>query len=453
MRTSVPAGPPAAPSRRIARTGRRIARTGVAAALGVVMAAGLTIGAGTASAASTTVVSDADITRDCTATTPVCEFQRDGGTATVVDDAKAQSGTGFLRLDTPAGNDKATVNTTAFAGRKLSEISDLEYRTYIEKTAINPVQAPALNIGLTTSLGFVTLVWEPVYTNTAVAAGSWQNWSPSTSNGGWWASNDVTAPGTPNKYGFATYSASFADVKAAQPDAIVRLVGVNQGGGNPGLTAGVDLFRVNDTTYDFDNPVLPTAIAATSGGGQSAEVGKTFAQPLTATVTGAGGRPVPGAPVSFAVTSGSAAFGSSTTATATTGTNGAAVSPALTAGSTAGPVTVTATSGTLTTTYALTVTPAPAPVPARADLSAALTAPSTATPGKTFTATLTVRNAGPSAAASVASGITVPKGLRITGAAGGAVTNDGRNVGFLTPSIASGKSVTFTVTVSVDRSA
>ncbi|QJY45448.1 DUF11 domain-containing protein [Pseudonocardia broussonetiae] len=160
---------------------------------------------------------------------------------------------------------------------------------------------------------------------------------------------------------------------------------------------------------------------------------------------------MPGAPVTFTVTSGSAAFGTSATASATTGPTGAAVSPDLTAGATAGPVVVTATSGTLTTTYALTVTPAPVVGPARADVSVALAAPATVRQGGTFTATLTVRNAGPATATSVASGITVPKGLRITAGGGGAVARDGRAVGFLAPSVASGATVTHTVTVTVDR--
>ncbi|MBW0119300.1 hypothetical protein, partial [Pseudonocardia abyssalis] len=319
---------------------RRTTRAGTAVAVAATVLAGLAIGAGTASAASTVRVSDADITQVCSATTPLCESRRDGGSATVVDDVRAESGTGYLRIDTPAGNDKATVSTTAFAGRKLSEITALEYRTLVEQVGTgNAQQAPALNVGITTSQGFTTLVWEPLYT-APVVSGTWQRWSPSTSNGGWWASGDLTATGAPNKYGFATYTATFAEVKAAQGDATVGLVSVNQGGGNPGLRAGVDLLSVNDTTYDFDNPVVASTIAATDGGGQSAEVGRAFARPLTATVTGAGA-PAPNAPVTFAVTGGSAAFGTSATASTTTNASGVAVSPTLTAGATAGPVTVT----------------------------------------------------------------------------------------------------------------
>ncbi|QJY45447.1 hypothetical protein [Pseudonocardia broussonetiae] len=142
---------------------RRTTRAGTAVAVAAAVAAGLALGAGTASAATTVRVSDADITRACGATTPLCEFQRDTGTATVVDGSGAPAGTGYLRLDTPLGNDKATVSTTAFAGRKLSEITALEYRTFVEQAGTsNGQQAPALNIGVTTPQGFTTLVWEPL---------------------------------------------------------------------------------------------------------------------------------------------------------------------------------------------------------------------------------------------------------------------------------------------------
>lgn len=433
---------------------RRTTRAGTAVAVAAAVVAGLALGAGTASAATTVRVAEADILMPCSASTPVCEFNRDGGTAAVVDDGRAQTGRGYLRLDTAVANAKATVSTTAFSGRKLSEITTLGYRTLVEQLGTSDArQAPALNISITpVGGGFTTLVWEPVYTpDGTITQGAWQQWSPSSSRGGWWASGTNPVTDQTNVYGFTSFTASFADVQAAQGDAIVQLIGVNQGGGNPGLQAGVDLLTVNETTYDFDNPVVATAIAATDGNGQSAEVGKPFAKPLTATVTGAGGDPVPNAPVTFAVTGGSAAFGTSATASTTTNAAGAAVSPTLTAGATAGPVTVTATSGTFTATYTLTVTPAPVVGPARADVSVAITAPATVRQGGTFTATVTVRNAGPAAATTVASGLTVPKGLRITAGGGGIVARDGRAVAFVAPSIASGSTVTYTVTVAVDR--
>lgn len=426
---------------------------------------------GTALAAGTVEVGDAQlVANQCVASSPTgyCTFTRGGGTAKVVDDQRAKAGTGYLRLDTPgtAGvSDKAYVFAQAFAGKKLSEITDLEYETYIEQVGTsNDKQAPAINIPILpnkndasgTPLKFTTLVFEPLYTSATVTPGTWQRWSPSTTpsgSGGWWTSNSVTGPGTPNDYGFNTYTASFADVKAALPDAVIGAgIGPNQGGGNDGLRAGVDLLKVNDTTIDFDNPVVPTAIAATSGDKQTAEVGTPFAQPLAATVRGAGNAPAPSQDVTFTVTAGSATFAGSTTAKATTDDEGVATSPVLTAGGTAGPVTVTATSSTLTATFTETVAPAPV-VPRQADLSAALTVPSSVRAGSSFPVTLTVRNAGPVDATRVVSGVTVPSGFRVTKATGGAVSRDGRSVGYLTPSVAAGRSQTFAVTVTADKAA
>lgn len=88
---------------------------------------------------------------------------------------------------------------------------------------------------------------------------------------------------------------------------------------------------------------------------------------------------------------------------------------------------------------------------ARADLSASLTVPSAATAGTPFTVTLTVRNAGPSPATTVGSGLTPASGLKVTNAGGGAVTSNGRAVGFVARTLASGAEVTYTVQVTADR--
>ena len=153
--------------------------------------------------------------------------------------------------------------------------------------------------------------------------------------------------GQPNAFGFNSYTANFAEVKAALPDAEVIGVSVNQGSGSTGLVAGVDRFTVNDTVYEFENPVVPTALTIKDGTGQTAAPTKPFAKPLSTTLVGAGNTPAPGATVTYEVTSGSARFPGGATATATTDANGVAVSPTLTAGLVPGPVTVIARSGTL----------------------------------------------------------------------------------------------------------
>lgn len=232
------------------------------------------------------------------------------------------------------------------------------------------------------------------------------------------------------------------------------------GGGSSLVPAGFTLQGATNTgngTVTLSWTVAPAAgaIVATSGGGQSAQAGAAFAQPLVATVTDPlDDAPIPGAAVTFTVTAGSATFPNGTgTATATTGPDGRASTP-LTAGTTAGPVTVTATTPGAATpaTFTGTVT-APPPVADRADLTASLAVPATLRAGSSGPVTLTVRNTGPGAANRVASGIALPNGLTVTGGGGGAVSKDKRAVGFLTPTIAANGTVTYTVTVTADRNA
>lgn len=237
--------------------------------------------------------------------------------------------------------------------------------------------------------------------------------------------------------------------------------GVSAGGGGGGgsslAPAGGSVAAATgpaSITLSYDVAPVAGAIAATSGGGQSAQAGAAFAQPLVATVTDPGANvPVPGAPVTFTVTAGSASFPGGNTATVTTGSDGRATAPTLTAGSTAGPVTVTAATPGVAAPATFTGTVTAAPAADRADLAATLTVPATLRPGGSGPVTLVVRNAGPGPARSVASGIALPDGLTVTNGGGGAVSNNKRAVGFLAGTIAPNGSVTYTVTVTAAPSA
>ena len=240
----------------------RRARPVVAVLVALGAAAGVAVAAPGAAAAApvTTKVAQADLAPSCA--TPsragICTELTAGGTAQVVNDARAQIGRGYLRLSTPDSASHATVYTTAFTGRKLTDIDSLGFRTLLEhQVATNPAVAPSINIAINPNKAgkaFSTLVWEPIYTGAPVLGSTWQSWSPSTSQGGWWATRALSGTGTPNAFGFPSYTATFAQVKAALPDAVILGVAVNQGSGSPGLVAGVDGFAVNGTTYDFENP-------------------------------------------------------------------------------------------------------------------------------------------------------------------------------------------------------
>ena len=85
-------------------------------------------------------------------------------------------------------------------------------------------------------------------------------------------------------------------------------------------------------------------ITATDGDGQTATVGTAFGTALAANVVDGTDNPVSGDTVTFTVTSGPATFpGDQSSATATTGADGTATAPTLTAGTTPGAVSLTAT--------------------------------------------------------------------------------------------------------------
>lgn len=438
---------------------------GRAARLAAVLAGSLALGlvatTGTASAATPTViqVSDAQL-----ATYPAAGEKganrelSAGGTATVIDSG-AKS---YLQLKTPDALSHATVHTYSMYGKKLDALTDLSFQSLIETVSSNGDQlAPSLNIEINPNKAgktYTTLVWEPINAHIPVQAHQWQTFTPSTTPapGGWWATKALSDTGTPNIYGFNTYTATFADVQAALPDATIISVGVNQGTGSPALVSDVDQLKVNDTVYDFDNPVVPNKVVSTAGSGQSARALTPFASPLQVKVTGRDGTvPAPGAPVTFTVATGGnadypgATFpGGAKTATVNADASGVATSPQLIAGLIPGPVTVTATSGSLPpVTFTLTVTP-PAGAPV-ADLAVTVTGvPLTAAPGSTFVATVSVRNTSSFPTTQVRTVVTAPAGLRITGGPTGIITPAAAV--FTAPTLAPGATLTYPVTFTID---
>jgi uncharacterized protein (TIGR03437 family) len=121
--------------------------------------------------------------------------------------------------------------------------------------------------------------------------------------------------------------------------------------GNTGGVAQVQV-TVGTAVATFNLTVnIPSAgIQKGSGDQQNAPINTAFALPLTVEVVNSNGAAVPGAPVSFQVTSGVATLGSPST---TTGSNGQA-STAVTADGTGGTITVKATSASFSVTFTLT---------------------------------------------------------------------------------------------------
>jgi len=193
-------------------------------------------------------------------------FTRDGGSGVMVaGPATPPGGTGSFGMSTPLSNDKATLFNYEHIGTPLSSVGAIAYSTY--RTAGSLQQVAALNIevdfnGPAAAHGFTTLVFEPVY-NTGqglVVSGVWQRWDAF--DGGaatWWSTKPI--PGVCAFSCFVSWNA----IIAANPDAtILGGVGINQGGGNPGLSTSVDNFTLgyggNSVTYDFEQFRTPSSL-------------------------------------------------------------------------------------------------------------------------------------------------------------------------------------------------
>ncbi len=106
-------------------------------------------------------------------------------------------------------------------------------------------------------------------------------------------------------------------------------------------------------TFNLTVNIPSVGLQKVSGDLQSALINAAFASPLTVKVVDSSGNGVSGAQVNFQVTSGTATLGSSSAITDSTGK----ASTSVTAGSTAGAITISATSSTFSVNFTLTAQP------------------------------------------------------------------------------------------------
>lgn len=240
---------------------------------------------GAAAVCETVVVTNDDVVRLPLNTAPPAGthwalYTRQSGAGDFVSGpGQPPSGVGSLSLRTPGtppnGSDKVTLFNYDHIGTTLASIDAISYSTYRDaaSTAL-PHMAPALNLeidfnGPTVGGGFTTLVFEPVY-NTAqggVVAGQWQSWD-AFANGTaiWWSTRAI--PGVCASSCFVTWN----QILAANPNAtILGGFGVNQGGGNDGLIANVDVLKIgygdDCVVYDFEPFRVAAAKDACKNGG------------------------------------------------------------------------------------------------------------------------------------------------------------------------------------------
>ena len=236
-----------------------MALTGMA----IVLAAGALFSFETVALAAdeTVVVTEEDIARQAENTPPTDSwvlYTRNAGTGAFrTGPGTPPAGIGSLEFVTPTGNDKVFLFNFDHIGTPLSSISAISYATYRTSGGVAN-QVPALNMQVDyngdAAGGFTTLVFEPVY-NTAqgsIQDGAWQNWDAFYSGQGrWWSTRDI--PGVCAFNCFVPWST----IVAANPDAVISGgFGVNQGSGNPALTASSDKLTIayggDSLTYNFE---------------------------------------------------------------------------------------------------------------------------------------------------------------------------------------------------------
>ncbi len=187
---------------------------------------------------------------------------------------------------TTGGECAAQIRNDGYAGEKLSELTTLEYATYLQEHTANEQQDTFLTLFVNNegrAHGAVDdeLFFEPPYQTHAsgnpslpeqggVELGKWQTWNAAA--GGWWDNNEEL--GTPGS-GVAPLSKYLEE----HPEAVI--VNSSRGGGvrvavgeaeeNAKFVSYVDDFTIGfgegSTTYNFE-PTPPTAtISSPSGGG------------------------------------------------------------------------------------------------------------------------------------------------------------------------------------------
>lgn len=181
---------------------------------------------------------------------------RPPGTAEVSDAFGAPTGgnEAALRLQTPDGSAKASIVSREDAGSPLAEwIPTAAYSAY-QDSADNANQFPSLQLEVDfngpAEGGFSTLTYEPVYNDVSTAPKEWHHYQAGL--GDWCSTRaipgvidaDQTRCDNGGDKPLSSYLASTGIVVAG--------VIVNQGSGNPGLDAAVDLVSTPSTTYDFE---------------------------------------------------------------------------------------------------------------------------------------------------------------------------------------------------------
>jgi hypothetical protein len=181
---------------------------------------------------------------------------REGGVREVTDAFGGPTGGGdaALRLTTPGSNDKASIIYRSGTGSPLAEwIPTAAYSAY-QDSADNPIQFPSLQLEVDfngpAEGGFSTLTYEPVYNDVSTAPKEWHHYQAGL--GDWCSTRAIPGVIEANQTRCDNAGDKPLSAYLASSGIVVTGVVINQGGGNAGLDAAVDLVSTPSTTYDFE---------------------------------------------------------------------------------------------------------------------------------------------------------------------------------------------------------
>jgi hypothetical protein len=348
------------------------------------------------------------------------------------------TGTGFSGATTVGFGGLPATNVKVISDTEIQATAPAEAAGTVDTLVITPAGGSATGRAdqfTYTASGVASLSLAPA--SATITAGSSQAYTADGTDASGADLGDVTSA--------ATFTITPDQVESTSPGAACT-------GASCGATAA-GTYTVTGTDASATGTASLTVVAGaansltpSAGDGQSVTAGHRFPDQLAVTAVDSYGNPVPDTPVTFTVTGGSGSFAGQASVTASTNASGVAVAPdPLTAGNTAGALTVTASvPGTSATASFLEMVTAAKPY--QADLSVKITAPASLKVGSTGTVSVTISSGGPAAAAPVWVSVLVSPALKITSSPGA------RRVGnwllYEAASLQPGGQVTYTINVS-----
>jgi hypothetical protein len=186
-----------------------------------------------------------------TAVNDTCGAATTGSISFVSGPGTPPAGTGSVRLAVGSNGDSyPTLRTGEYSGVKLSNLTALDYWTYV--SAAPGSQAPYIDLYIDNDNNGTRddiLTFEPVYNGT-VTMNTWQHWNALT--GQWWSD---AMGGPPPLFTLASYVSSHPNARIIGSEGFILAAGcggsawTNFVGNADKLTIGVS---GNDTTYNFE---------------------------------------------------------------------------------------------------------------------------------------------------------------------------------------------------------